>query len=115
LEILTGEKYTPEKLRGIAADFMIKSKNDFLPFLEVPEENYEEFCENTRSNNSSWGGQLEIQAICNSLKIPINIYSNEGQSPIKMGEEFNSKNPLNISFHKHLYSLGNHYNAVVKK
>lgn len=113
LEAIKGEKYTAEKLREIAADYMLNNKDDFIPFLDLPEEKYEEFCEDTRNNPSSWGGQLEIRAICNSLKIPVNIYSNEGQSPIKMGDEFDTE-ALNLSFHRSLYSLGNHYNAVVK-
>lgn len=113
LEAIKGEKYTAERLRGIAADYMLNNRDEFIPFLDFPEEKYEEFCEETRNNPSSWGGQLEIRAICNSLKMPVNIYSNDGVSPIKMGEEFNSE-PLNLSFHRSLYTLGNHYNAVLK-
>lgn len=104
--------HTPSDLRTIASNYMANNKDDFLPFLEVPESEYQSFCENVKSNKSYWGGQLEIKALCQTLQLPIHIYSDDVNSPIIMGEEFDCE-PLLLSYHRLLYTLGNHYNAIV--
>ena len=60
------------------------------------------------------GGQVEIMALCASLRRPIWIYCSDRVQPIiKMGEPYGDLNPLRISYHKHYYTLGEHYNSVV--
>jgi OTU domain-containing protein 6 len=57
-----------------------------------------------------WGGQFEIQALSKSLKRQIHII--QADSPLlKIGEEFLGE-PLRISYHKHSFGLGEHYNSV---
>ena len=84
------------------------------------------------SSGVEWGGQLEIRAISDVLHIPVYIY--DANSPVlKMGEEYlltnnsdsnssdgNSsdssdtvKRVINLTFHRHYYSLGEHYNSAV--
>ena len=83
------------------------------------------------SSGVEWGGQLEIRAISDILHIPVYIY--DANAPVlKMGEEYlytnntgssNSdsssdssdiaKRVINLTFHRHYYSLGEHYNSAV--
>ena len=93
--------------------------------------------------DAEWGGQLEIRALCECLHMKIIIYNadsplvimgkehNEGDRVI-MGEEHNEEDsgcvdsnststvkphhphpPLMLTYHKHYYTLGEHYNSVV--
>ena len=68
------------------------------------------------AGKAEWGGQLEIRALCGALRVRINIF--EANMPVVgMGEESCSlagdEAALNISFHRHFYALGEHYNSVV--
>lgn len=114
LEINDRGNYKCADLRELAAEYMVNHKEEFLPFLDFEEDQYDSFCEKVRNHKGHWAGQLEIRALCESLKTPIHIYSNEVNSPIKMGEDFENT-PLLISYHRQLYSLGEHYNTIVPK
>ena len=89
---------------------------------------FEEYVRNVRST-STWGGQLELRALSEGLKCPIVVFSAEGP-PLKMGAEYSQveaeggsddvegwdKNKaLLLSYHRHYYALGEHYNSVVPK
>ena len=68
-------------------------------------------------SKAEWGGQLEIRALCGALKLRMNIF--EANMPkVVMGEESCSEdsgdaNTLNLSFHRHYFALGEHYNSVI--
>eukprot|EP00026_Physarum_polycephalum_P006531 Phypoly_transcript_06579.p1 GENE.Phypoly_transcript_06579~~Phypoly_transcript_06579.p1 ORF type:complete len:299 (-),score=51.26 Phypoly_transcript_06579:120-1016(-) len=102
-------------LRNCAADYMIKHPDDFIPFL--PTENasladLKKYCDELRNTNN-WGGQLEIQALCNALALPITIHTANAPD-IVMGDPFLKTNKsLHLAYHKHAYALGEHYNSVV--
>mmetsp|Transcript_24215 Transcript_24215/g.50748 ORF Transcript_24215/g.50748 Transcript_24215/m.50748 type:complete len:339 (-) Transcript_24215:255-1271(-) len=125
------------KIREICADVLAGSNRaEYEPFAECGEGHatagdggnhpatFEEYIENVRSS-SAWGGQLELRALSEGLKCPIVVFSAEG-SPLTMGAEFASsaesgenewdkKRALLLSFHRHYYALGEHYNSVVPK
>lgn len=42
--------------------------------LKFNEDDLKKYCTELRNTNN-WGGQLEIQAICNSLALPITIHT----------------------------------------
>ena len=97
------------------------------------DENFDLYCRKMEdSSGVEWGGQLEIRAISDVLHIPVYIY--DANAPVlKMGEEYlltnnsdsnrsdgNSsdssdiaKRVINLTFHRHYYSLGEHYNSAV--
>lgn len=60
---------------------------------------------------SEWGGQPELRALASELRCCIWVHSAIG-AVVKMGEAFGGP-PLHVSFHRHYYSLGDHYNSVV--
>ena len=90
---------------------------------------FEEYVHNVRST-SVWGGQLELRALSEGLKRPIVVFSAEGP-PLIMGAEYlastriqessvdnddddwDVNSALLLSFHRHYYALGEHYNSVI--
>jgi hypothetical protein len=47
------------------------------------------------------------------LNMCIRIFTSD--SPIiVMGEEYKDNGILNLSYHRHFYSLGEHYNSIIK-
>lgn len=67
--------------------------------------------------SAEWGGQLEIKALSECLQRPIFVY--EANAPVvKMGEEFynphSPEQPIRLTYHKHYYALGEHYNSVTQ-
>ena len=57
-----------------------------------------------------WGGECELKAISTVLKSPIQIYQASG--PLRVIGEGYTDDPLMLSYHRHEFSLGEHYNAV---
>jgi len=107
-------------LRKLTADYMLRHADEFMPFLDIPsgkalnEGEFRRYC-NEIENSSSWGGQLELKALSSALELPILVYTADADSPpIEMGAEFlSSVEPLRLSYHRHAYSLGEHYNSVI--
>ncbi|XP_047987123.1 deubiquitinase OTUD6B [Leguminivora glycinivorella] len=106
-----------EDLRKQVATFMRQNKDDFLPFMSNPntfemltESEFNEYCDEI-ANTKVWGGQLEIRALSNSLKCPINVIQASGPECIEQGAEFEGP-PLMITYHRHMYKLGEHYNST---
>lgn len=84
------------------------------------EEDFDEYCRKIASvSDCVWGGQVELNALTHALRLPIWIYDTV-QPVLKMGSEFGEgghpSDPIvRLSFHRHYYSLGEHYNSVVPK
>jgi OTU domain-containing protein 6 len=106
-----------QKLREDVATYMRQNKDDFLPFMTDPDtyemltdQQFEQYCNKIATTNM-WGGQLEIRALSSSLKCPINVIQATGPECIEQGSEFSGQ-PLIISYHRHMYRLGEHYNST---
>lgn len=117
LEVTNRLTYDVSKLRVMTADYMRKNKDDFLPFMTHPDEDeiftedqYEEYC-NILVKKPVWGGQIEIRALSNALKVPIKVIQ-ANSAPTIQGEQFKG-NPLVLAYHRHLYRLGEHYNSTI--
>ena len=97
-------------VRNIAAEWMSTHRDAFEPFLdeELP---FEEYCERVR-RTGQWGGQLELQALADALPARITVIQASGDDLC-----FGEGNDLQIylSYHRHAFSLGEHYNALIKK
>ncbi|KAJ0817262.1 putative ubiquitinyl hydrolase 1 [Helianthus annuus] len=118
--------YTFQELRKMVADYMRQNSSDFLPFFlsevtdgdcddPVVEKRFESYCNEVEST-AAWGGQLELGALTHCLKKHIMIFS--GSFPdVEMGKEYKSGESLGssimLSYHKHAFGLGEHYNSVV--
>lgn len=120
--------YSYLELRKMAASYMRNNVTDFLPFFlsenlvdaESANESildlFESYCIEVEST-AAWGGQLELGALTHCLKKHIMIYS--GSFPeVEMGKEYksagnSSNSSIMLSFHKHAFGLGEHYNSVI--
>ncbi|XP_020690672.1 deubiquitinase OTUD6B [Dendrobium catenatum] len=123
--------YSHQELRKIAAAYMREHAVDFLPFFladgkiemdsnDLSLDIFHKYCEEVEST-AAWGGQLELGALTHCLKKHIIIFS--GSFPdVEMGKEYKTEgesivsNPsILLSYHKHAYGLGEHYNSVVPR
>lgn len=97
--------------------------DDFLPFLALDDDAgtgkssralFDEYCDRV-ANTSDWGGQLELRALACALETPIHVFAAESDV-IVMGDEFASETraPLQLTYHLHYYSLGEHFNSVAR-
>ncbi|KAJ0246392.1 OVARIAN TUMOR DOMAIN-containing deubiquitinating enzyme 5 [Hirschfeldia incana] len=115
--------YTYQKLREMAAAYMREHKTDFIPFFlsetegdsngRSAEERFEKYCREVEST-AAWGGQLELGALTHCLRKHIMVFS--GSFPdVEMGKEYKSgsDSSLKLSYHRHAFGLGEHYNSVV--
>lgn len=131
LALLSGgaSPYTYQELREMAAEYMREHASDFLPFFlsenlvegdpdESLTQKFENYCEEVEST-AIWGGQLELGALTHCLKRHIMIFS--GSFPdVEMGKEYKSQgiadssdSSIMLSYHKHAFGLGEHYNSLV--
>lgn len=117
LQSIKGTSNTVQELRVKAASYMKSHKEDFIPFMSNPEtfdmlteSEFEEYCKKVENSND-WGGQLEIRALSNVLRCPIKVIQASGPESIDQGEEFEGP-ALTITYHRHMYSLGEHYNST---
>ena len=100
----------------MAADHLRMNSTDYAPFagLLPNSPDYEEYCRKVQSvADAEWGGQLEIRALSNCLEKRILVYDALSSTPILMGDEFTGT-PLRLTYHRHYYALGEHYNSVEK-
>jgi OTU domain-containing protein 6 len=121
-------RYSYHELRQMTAKYMREHPADFLPFFLAEgkvetgpdaSESFERYCKEIEST-AAWGGQLELGALIHCLKKHIVVYS--GSFPdVEMGKEFKSGSggssgdtaSIKLSYHRHAYGLGEHYNSVI--
>uniref|UniRef100_A0A0G4FGL1 OTU domain-containing protein n=1 Tax=Chromera velia CCMP2878 TaxID=1169474 RepID=A0A0G4FGL1_9ALVE len=112
-----GKAESFEEMRRLCAEFILKHKDEFLPYLDEEsqtEEGLSEYCETIRST-TEWGGELEVRALSEALGRPVTIFSGKKNPEITYGEQFLKEGlaPLRLSYHRYLLSLGEHYNSVI--
>lgn len=122
-------------LRKAATDEIRGNSDEYLPFLSHPvtgdmlsQEQFEKYCHDMQQT-PAWGGQVELRALSQALKRPIEVVQADGPSMV-VGEEFvnkiingdsdgdrrqNGEKRLILTYHRHAYGLGEHYNAVKSK
>lgn len=101
------------KIRGLCADMLNSKEDEYAPFCEYTDTitTFDQYVDSVRSS-SEWGGHLELRALAEGLKRSIVVYS-ATQPKLVMGEA-DDNNPVLLSYHLHYYSLGEHYNQVIK-
>ena len=109
-----------QDIRNRTSEHMLQNSANFLPFLLdddgdlLSETGYQNYCQRI-AKTKEWGGHLELTAISQFTKKPIHIYQADNDRPIKIEPPIDAKKqPMLLSFHKHLYHLGEHYNSLVK-
>ncbi|CAG5085103.1 Oidioi.mRNA.OKI2018_I69.PAR.g10809.t1.cds [Oikopleura dioica] len=98
-----------EELREIAAEHLLKNKEQFAAFLESDIELY---CQKL-VNEPIWGGQIELTALAAALETRIRVIQAESPNELFFGEEKNDEEKLlTIIYCRHLYASGEHYDSV---
>uniref|UniRef100_T1PA48 ubiquitinyl hydrolase 1 n=1 Tax=Musca domestica TaxID=7370 RepID=T1PA48_MUSDO len=107
------------ELRHETANYIHANKETLLPYMTNPQtgdllndEEFEKYCNDVR-NTAAWGGQIELKALSSILKVPIEVIQADGSPTIQGADEFGGS-PLIITYHRHMYSLGEHYNSTVE-
>lgn len=100
-----------QELRTLVGKTLLSNQSDFQPFLSLTDEQYKDYCEKMAST-PKWGGQVEITALSQALKRPIEVIQAEGP-PVQVGlEDYKDCKPIILTYHRHYYGLGEHYNSV---
>ena len=96
-----------------------RSREDYWPFLTQPrtgevltEGQYTEYC-TTMATTPAWGGQVELMALSRVLGRPLEVVQAQGQEAVVQGEGEEGER-LVLTYHRHMYGLGEHYNSVTK-
>ncbi|GBP66566.1 Deubiquitinase OTUD6B [Eumeta japonica] len=117
LETIREKSFSIMELRNKVAKYIKENKTEFLPFMSHPDtyemltdDEFEDYCNNI-INSKSWGGQLEIRALSSCLRCPIHVIQATGPVSINQGDEYDGP-PLIITYHRHMYKLGEHYNST---
>jgi len=119
---LVNVKITGKQLRNKATDEIRANSQEYLPFLSncqgdmMNENEFNKYCDDME-NTSAWGGQVELRALSQALKVAIEVVQADGPSII-VGQEFakhdeGREGQLILTYHRHAYGLGEHYNSVV--
>ena len=112
-------------LRRTAAGHMRAHAADFMPFIDEDEdglpraddgttleERFAKYC-HAVEHTAAWGGQLELQALSKALGVRIHVVSAD-MPIVRMGEGeagYHAE-PAIVSYHKHAFSLGEHFNST---
>ncbi|KAJ2552220.1 OTU protein [Coemansia sp. RSA 1933] len=108
------------EMRSRAAAYMRANRDDFMPFMThdsgdmFSEADFADHCDRVEKT-ADWGGQQEITALSHALQLPVHIYQT-GAPVLRIGEDgaYGAREPLRLSYHRHAYGLGEHYNSLHK-
>lgn len=115
-----GDGATADTLRKSASGFIRAHRDDFLPFLttdsgdSLDEAGFEAYC-TKMEGTAAYGGETELTALSKFLGKAIQVFQAAGPPRVieVEGSTDSCCDALRLSFHRHEYSLGAHYNAVV--
>lgn len=103
---LRNEDY--KTVRRVAADYIEKNSNDFVPFLEEPLQDYVDKIRDT----GEWGGQLELLALAKTYNLKIHVLQGEGRVEEIDSGEVKPRGEAWLAYYRHGFGLGEHYNSL---
>jgi len=98
------------ELRQKTATELESHSEQYLPFLSMSEPDFAAYCLKI-GKTAAWGGQVELLALTKVLNKPIEVIQAEGPSTV-MGEDIRGEKCLVLTYHRHMFGLGEHYNSV---
>ena len=94
--------------RQVAANYISRHPNDFVPFLEEP---LDEYIKKVR-DTGEWGGHLELLALARAYVVNIKVLQGDGKvETIECGSE-KTTDALWLAYYRHYFGLGEHYNSL---
>lgn len=107
------------QLRSLAAKYLTEHRSDFEHFIDSEEisnletsDKFVEYCRRLESTGL-WGGQVELEALSHALDVTITVIQAHGPELNFNINESDTKQRIYLSFHRHAFSLGEHYNALL--
>jgi OTU domain-containing protein 6 len=109
------------ELRALAAKYLLNHREEYENFIELDSiqtnhdssdtDKYREYCRKLESTGM-WGGQIELDVLSRCLGVCVTVLQAEGPQLV-----FNAESELKIylSYHRFAFSLGEHYNALIKE
>ncbi|KAI4249053.1 MAG: hypothetical protein LQ352_005741 [Teloschistes flavicans] len=94
--------------RAVAASYIDHHREDFLPFLEEPLDQYLRKIRET----GEWGGHLELLALAKAYDVDINVLQSSGHVERIGTGTGEAKRALWLSYYYHNFGLGEHYNSL---
>lgn len=110
------------ELRYLAAKYLLNHRSEYECFIEfesisteteVATDKFEEYCRKIESTGM-WGGQIELEALSRALNVTIIVLQSEGPELIFNPSDDKNQQVIYLSFHRYAFSLGEHYNALVR-
>lgn len=99
-----------DEVRALCANALRKRPDDYAPFAELQgSEDFDGYCERVE-HSGDWGGELELRALADELHVRILVHRAGEAKPLELGGA--AGEPLQVTYHKHYYALGEHYNSV---
>lgn len=117
--MVTGHQpmYDTPTLRCKTAEYISSNKDSLIFYMTNPSNGdilsdieFERYCTAIRST-PAWGGQIEIKALSQVLQAPIEVLQAIGPPTIQNEDNFAGPS-LIITYHRFMYSLGEHYNST---
>ncbi|KAJ1662772.1 OTU protein [Coemansia sp. RSA 1694] len=114
-----GQPASYPDMRRRAAEYMRAHRDDFMPFMahdsgdpfSAPD--YDDHCDSVECS-AAWGGHQEIMALSHALQLPVLVYQSDAPV-LRIGEDtYGANEPVRLSYHRHAYGLGEHYNSLRK-
>lgn len=106
------------ELRQKTADELRRNKAEYSPFLTNPatgemlsDDEFEDYCHQMATCQSAWGSQVELRAVSQILKLRIEVVQGEGPVVV-IGDDQPAPPIVVVTFHKHYFGLGEHYNST---
>jgi len=107
----TDSRLTVSELRQKTASELEGHSDQYLPFLSMSPQEFSAYCVKMAST-AAWGGQVELLALSRVLDRPIEVIQAEGP-PTVMGDG-GEKSSVILTYHRHMFGLGEHYNSVTR-
>jgi OTU domain-containing protein 6 len=106
---IEGKEEDYKLVRQVAADYISKHPDDFVPFLEEPLDSYVIKVRDT----GEWGGHVELMALAKAYDLKICVLNGDG-SVLEIGDGDEDKK-IWLAYYKHGFGLGEHYNSLRKE
>ncbi|KAK6205488.1 uncharacterized protein RJT21DRAFT_81192 [Scheffersomyces amazonensis] len=102
-----------QELRDLAAEYISRHRDDFIPFLfdekTMELRDIDSYLEEL-TTTAMWGSDMEILALAKNFNCPIDVYI-AGAATQTLNED-GEEPRLKLGYYKHTYGLGEHYNSL---
>lgn len=96
----------------MTADYIVEHADNYSPFIDFTEHSVsglQGYVELVRKSGW-WGGDLELDAMAQAIPAHIRVFKADGI--VSFNDSCDTV--LLLSFHRHQYTLGAHYNSLLK-